>query len=677
MPTVLELEAMLDDEVASVKRKTKPFSCTLVRQGEYYRAYARYPMEGSYAILYGEKQAVVELLWDEDHFEIDADTLDTEAETLAVQLTKDETAILTRIKETIKAPLDSSTGFIVGPPGTGKTKVISKIIERAIAGGARRIGVFSPTNMAVENVFESMDTEAMGLKFGEVVCSIKTEIPSLQSLSPKQLHEARLDPIKDAIEVLQKAKPEAYRALRDLSASIEAQQGRCEENAIAMANARQDLHKVTMRIEALKTDADKIGKRQAMLQGNALLRTLTGAVLGTKTTDLSNRLDVIRDELATLEPKALALQASIESEDTDKSKAQKTLSDLKARRAEVDKRISTMQEELQKYQKQLDTLSNKGVFKEARLIGATLVSAAINRRLQQVAFDIIIVDEASMASFPLITAACQNLIDAKRSYDLTADDGFNDAQNGALRMALGKKLIFVGDPMQLSPIANTFEMRKSIFAFYGIEQLFHGVQVPNAAFLDTNYRCHPDIVELASRLFYGGLLKAGKNASSRSLYVRRSRARMQRAGSTYQNETNAGLALAQVKRALERGRRSIGVITPFRGQAELIGQGLESLAIAYEDADLQAGTVHKFQGKERDIIIFDLTFTPSGTNSLIPTYEGDRDSQVAKMLNVAMTRAKDFFIVIGDIEALTSIPQENMIVKEWLEGILELQKKGD
>jgi len=677
MPTMLDLERMIDEEIASVKRKAKPFGCQLTRVGDIYKGYTKYPVEGQYSLTFGTKSAVVDVAWNEDHIEIDADVLGTEEDLITAQLTKDETAILAEIKESVKNPLHENKGFIIGPPGTGKTKVIKKIVENALQSGAKRIAVLSPTNMAVENVFESLDLKALGLKEGDAVLNIKTDKPSLQALHPQRLHSSKLEPIRDAIDLLQEAKMAAYRKKRDLSASIAFHNSSSEAISIKQANASRDLQSIREEIRTLEQEAEMLQKRKDHLEGNDVLKKLTGVVLGHKADRIREQLEKNGEEQARRRPVADRLSSELVEYETIRTTSSEALNKLVQERSENEEEINQIESELQKYKKQIDSLSNSGVFKDARLVGATLVGAAINKRMQEVEFDMIIVDEASMASLPLITAACRNISERKLDIRFKPCKEFNAAQNAALNMAMGKKIVFVGDPMQLSPIANTFDMRKSIFSYFSIEQIFHGVNIPNAVFLDTNYRCHPDIVELTSRLFYGGLLKAGKESSGSSLFVRRSRAKMQRDGSSYINAANADIAISQVKRALERGRRSIGVITPFRRQAEWITEELKELTGPYPDADLQAGTVHKFQGKERDIIIFDLTFSPASSNALIPTYDGDRDSEVGKMLNVAMTRAKDFFVVIGDIDGLTSLKKETLIVKDWLNGILNIQTKRD
>jgi hypothetical protein len=100
---------------------------------------------------------------------------------------------------------------------------------------------------------------------------------------------------------------------------------------------------------------------------------------------------------------------------------------------------------------------------------------------------------------------------------------------------------------------------------------------------------------------------------------------------------------------------NIWIITPYRLQREIIKKVVNTIhgSLPKNNANevkeaLVASTVDSIQGKENDIVIYDLTWVPS-----------DGTSQVARALtdfrrlNVAMTRAKKKLIVIGDLSKLS------------------------
>ena len=82
-------------------------------------------------------------------------------------------------------------------------------------------------------------------------------------------------------------------------------------------------------------------------------------------------------------------------------------------------------------------------------------------------------------------------------------------------------------------------------------------------------------------------------------------------------------------------------MTPFAAQAGLIASLLRK-QFPGEPQAMTIGTVHALQGAERAIIVFSPTYgsAPPG----LPFYD-----QSPNMLNVAVSRARDSFVVIGNL----------------------------
>jgi len=83
----------------------------------------------------------------------------------------------------------------------------------------------------------------------------------------------------------------------------------------------------------------------------------------------------------------------------------------------------------------------------------------------------------------------------------------------------------------------------------------------------------------------------------------------------------------------------VGIITPFKGQKLMIKSALKKNGI--DTSGLTIGTVHALQGAERPIILFSSVY---GKNNIGGGYFFDRG---VNMLNVAVSRAKENFIVFG------------------------------
>jgi superfamily I DNA and/or RNA helicase len=108
--------------------------------------------------------------------------------------------------------------------------------------------------------------------------------------------------------------------------------------------------------------------------------------------------------------------------------------------------------------------------------------------------------------------------------------------------------------------------------------------------------------------------------------------------------------------------KTIGVIAPFRNQIALIKQKLEEAQIPnYEN--ITVDTVERYQGSQRDIIILSFAINnPYQLNGVINTND---DGTVDRKLNVALTRAKEQLILIGN----DSILSNNLIYYKLIEFV--------
>jgi DNA replication ATP-dependent helicase Dna2 len=115
------------------------------------------------------------------------------------------------------------------------------------------------------------------------------------------------------------------------------------------------------------------------------------------------------------------------------------------------------------------------------------------------------------------------------------------------------------------------------------------------------------------------------------------------------------------KNGLTLTRSSIGVITPYRAQIAQIQQVLQEkkLPISLITVD----TVERYQGGARDIIILSLcTNHASQVKSLVSL----SDDGIDRKLNVALTRAKQQIIVLGNSTLLQEVGSYKELM-EWLE----------
>lgn len=103
----------------------------------------------------------------------------------------------------------------------------------------------------------------------------------------------------------------------------------------------------------------------------------------------------------------------------------------------------------------------------------------------------------------------------------------------------------------------------------------------------------------------------------------------------------------------------IGIVTPFNNQAALIKKKLRANGPKYEN--ITVGTVHKFQGSEREVIYF----------SPVVCSVNDEDHFINKdsgnMMNVAVSRAKHSFVVVGSVVGMRRVGGYTQAFVEYIE----------
>ena len=238
----------------------------------------------------------------------------------------------------------------------------------------------------------------------------------------------------------------------------------------------------------------------------------------------------------------------------------------------------------------------------------------------------------------------------------------------------------IGDPHQLAPIGTLSDALLRKIAnnerFDNDDLVRHGVHHKDGSayraferaveqdarqpvVLDEHYRCHPHIARWVNREFYGGALTvltdvAGMPSRERSIGWMDVAGEARRGdGGSWTNDAEALLAVRHVADLVRNGEGSVGVVTPFTAQARLIDGllrrdqrvGSERLT----EADFACGTAHRFQGGERDTIIFSSVLTPEIRKRTAVWVEREKN-----LINVAVSRARRSLVVLGHPEIGTA-----------------------
>jgi DNA replication ATP-dependent helicase Dna2 len=104
---------------------------------------------------------------------------------------------------------------------------------------------------------------------------------------------------------------------------------------------------------------------------------------------------------------------------------------------------------------------------------------------------------------------------------------------------------------------------------------------------------------------------------------------------------------------------TIGIITPFRAQIGMIRHVLGEANPLY--ADFTIDTVERYQGGARDIILFSVCANTFGQMDQIVS--ASDDETVDRKLNVAITRARRHFILVGNEQLMLSNPYYAALIR--------------
>ena len=218
---------------------------------------------------------------------------------------------------------------------------------------------------------------------------------------------------------------------------------------------------------------------------------------------------------------------------------------------------------------------------------------------------------------------------------------------------LPSKLILVGDRMQLLPINQRTIPELKKIGFY--TSLYERIdkKYRNSFLLDTQYRMHPDILQFPNDKFYAGLINNGVNPEDREMvdigfnghinFVNEKEGQETQKGTSFFNEKEAYDVFLVVRNLINAGvdKRKIGVITPYRQQVKLIKRKCSLFGVTVHSVD-------SYQGSERDYIIISTVRSDKCNNGGLSFVSS------SNRINVSLTRARCFLVVIGNKEAIES-----------------------
>lgn len=238
-------------------------------------------------------------------------------------------------------------------------------------------------------------------------------------------------------------------------------------------------------------------------------------------------------------------------------------------------------------------------------------------------------------SLDVSLATGANVIQKPKEFEELEELGLNSSQSSVMKVA----------------------MKSSIYEKFGNRGLF----------LSEHRRCYDEIIEYCNELIYEGNLEpmrgSGDNdkkgvlkkysipyighfqinseQSEKSNGSRYNKIEADKIGQWIKENFETLTQIYQVDNDTDKKKEIIGIITPFKAQVKKIKDALPKELKHLVDV----GTVHTFQGGERKIIIFSTVYGAKDGCFFIDNNKS--------LMNVAVSRAKDSFLIFGDLNCLS------------------------
>ncbi|MCD7708782.1 MAG: AAA domain-containing protein [Clostridiales bacterium] len=506
---------------------------------------------------------------------------------------------LLAINTAMKYPL----AYIQGPPGTGKTSTIINTIITAFFNDRTALFV-SYNNHPIDGVCDKLsDMRYNGKRIPFPILRLGNWDKLLEATKTIQQLRAEVREIQIFEKTLDRNKEDRKERAKSLSAILKNYEDELELN------------------ERMETIDSLLAYRKKNVKSSLQTAGFEADLEGRQRNKITEQLEKIGD---VTEESALALL------DRDEEELKKYLYYTSARyikkleqpRYEDLRNILDVDDEdkrVEQFSHYLENKENLDKLQKVFPIIATTCISAHRLGEPEPVFDMVIMDEASQ---------CNQAV-------------------GLVPIVRGKSLMLVGDPQQLSPVilldASDNEKLKKRYRITdeydycknSIYKTFLACDsVSDEILLHNHYRCHKNIIGFNNKKYYNSKLNILTQSDEQHplSYVDVGNAR------TDVKNSSPAEARAVAEFAAKNREKSIGIITPFVNQKNLIEQELDRAGVR----NVTCGTVHAFQGDEKDVILFSTAITNQTQEGTYAWLKNNKE-----LINVATSRAREQLVLFS------------------------------
>lgn len=541
-------------------------------------------------------------------------------------------------KEATEKALSEQISVIEGPPGTGKTQTILNIIANALVND-KTVAVVSNNNSATANVLEKLqkyDVDFIAAYLGNNDNKEKF-FANQKNTYPDMLNWAL--PYSD----YQSIKVSLIQSQHKLNQMLEYQ------NKLAVFKYE---------LTELKTELEYFVRYYAETNGKPLQLHSIFKLNADKVISLMFDYQRIieKGNLSFIDKAYHLFFYGIFDLAFYKNTPEEVISYLQ--KTYYDKKLKELNRKIESVSKKLKNYNFDNAIKEYRDTSMELFKAKLAEKYGTGGERIMFSADAFRKKFdrfikeyPVIlstTHSLRNCVSENYLFDyLIIDESSQvDLVTGALALSCAKNAVIVGDTKQLPNVipSEVEKVTKQIFESFKLESAYSYVEnsllssitnlytdIPKTL-LKEHYRCHPKIIGFCNQKFYHNqliiLTDAQDNDKPLVLYktIKGKHAR----GKLNQRQIDVVFEEIIPEQNIDDAKQSVGIISPYRLQTDELKKVIGA-------RNIEADTVHKFQGREKNIIILTTVANEVAVNDFVDD---------PNLVNVAVSRAVNQLIVV-------------------------------
>lgn len=548
----------------------------------------------------------------------------------------------------VATALSSPICVIDGPPGTGKTQTILNLVATLAAVPGTTVGVVSPNNAAVNNVYEKLTKEG----FGYIAAGLGRRSRREEFVEDQPRRNAQVD----ALCASYAGPAPDWERLEHLADQLE--QAQQKERHLKAVQHELDAH----RLEQEHFERLLHGQDADDLDGLALAQRPSERII-----DFIIESQLGRDARNPLERGINRFLRYVRYGPMRGVDATSSRTLLGLQRAYYRKRIAELEAQAQRLDRDLTGADLAAMVDEHQRLSAEALVSSLRARytaIPRIIYDLRAIPRRFTqlsADYPVILSTCHSLGasigDAELLDYLIIDEASQgDLLSTALALAHARNVVVVGDLKQLGHISDrhaadqagpapapAYDYREhsilsSLIALYG--------DALPRTMLREHYRCDPTIIGFCNEKFYDGQLipfTTSRPGARPMVVYQTDKGNHMRwsSGLGLSNQREVDVISNEVLPVCCAGVApdDIGITTPYRRQVSKV---TDSVIDAIE-----VDTVHKFQGREKKTVVMCTVVDETWRGRHALDFVDD-----PQLVNVAVSRAVEQFVLVTNFDML-------------------------